>query len=256
MTGGAVEYRDAIGILFCQLGRNVSSFCAQPFLRMVKAISDYMSAALANRKSRFSLVQRPRMWRHWIACMVALQGVDSTWGASSRFETGGGVPLQTAVEEAVLAAESARLLFEFAFATDEVPAPGSFLDSVAFTLQTGNSSSTAILLTMDASGLSIAPSTPGGVTINPAMLLVTPVAFFGSAGDPTMRSAYAVSFDVPAEFLGGANHFYFDLFDNGDSVRSAGYFQNLVVVPEPSLAWLLLAGLTTVAAFKRFRFRK
>src|SRR5688572_24365272 len=105
------------------------------------------------------------------------RGEISVRAADSVLRTGEGGPLQTATVPLIIPGASLfpQLSFEFAFATDETPQAGTFHDSVTFTLQTTNQSSLAILLTLDAFGLQLAPPTPGGVAIPPGSLQANPI---------------------------------------------------------------------------------
>ena len=190
-----------------------------------------------------------------LLCLAFFSVPSRLRAADFVLQTGTGNPLQTVTVPLEMPAINAlpQLRFEIAFATDEIPQAGTFHDSVSFTLQTADESSTALLLTMDAFGLQAAPPNPGGFPIPPGALQIMEIPYFGSAGDPAMRAAYAVLFTAPMQFTEQANNSFFDLFDNLDPVSSVAHLRNVTVVPEPQLAWILLSGLGIMALFQRMR---
>ena len=87
-------------------------------------------------------------------------------------------------------ATSARLSFEFGFATDERPELGAFLDSFSLTLRTTDTVSTSLLLTSDESGVTWAPDSPPALALDPNSLDRNPIPFpsFGSALEKKLSS--------------------------------------------------------------------
>ena len=160
--------------------------------------------------------------------------------------TGEGVPLATVSRNFFVSAETVApiITFAFGFATEETIRPDFFFDSFTGTLQAReNPALTAVLFTIDTSGLLIRPPTPGGIELPPSSLGITPVPF--PALEPVLpsRSAFTMTFAVPNDLRGRELTLFFDLFDNQDSRRSLGWVSEVVMVPEPSAAFLLLAGL-------------
>jgi hypothetical protein len=164
----------------------------------------------------------------------SLQGADP----STVLVTGTGPVLLTTqqVLQIPAAVLSPRLQFDFGFATDEIQTPGTFADSFSITLQNGGTSSTALLLTADVTGVQWTPPNPGGLSLKPGD--VTPHAIPFPAGLATnldLRSAYSVSFDLPPELSGRPVTLFLDLFDNTNRVDSLAFLDHLT----------LFTGLTT-----------
>ena len=188
----------------------------------------------------------------WIGlcfCTFALGGALKTGGESAPeltlLQTGSGTPLITSSEELFIAGfADPRIRFTFGFATDEISEPGAFLDSFTFTLEGGDSASTLLFLTADATGVAWAPSTPGTVPLSPDSITAIPTEY-PPAIEPalTQRYAYQVEALLPEDFAGQAATFRADLFDNLDGTASLGWFAEIAVVPEPraSLVALLAA---------------
>jgi MYXO-CTERM domain-containing protein len=200
-----------------------------------------------------SLSPRARLPRRAIGFIVALVCTCLAGAAESVLRTENASGLQT-VTVPVLTPDASLepfLSFDFAFATSEAAAPGGFLDSVTFSMQGTNPSSLALVLTLDASGLALAPNNPGGLALNPGSVQATAIDYFGSAGDPLNRAAYSIRMNLPAELASQPASFYFDLFNNGDGLHSVGYFRNFAVVPEPGAGWLVVVGLAAAVALRR-----
>ena len=141
-----------------------------------------------------------------------------------------------------------ELFFTFGFATLETVQPGVINDSFSVTIQSADQQFTAVLATVDASGLVLAPPTPGGVVIDPATIKVQPVAY--PTLDPALAGASELadsfSMPMPASFSNGPVKVEFDLFDNGDKNPSQAFYTAPTIaptpVPEPSVLALLAAG--------------
>jgi len=176
-------------------------------------------------------------------------------GTFTFLQTGGGQPLVSQQEVLDTSGIPApELAFDFGFLTDEVPTPGSFLDS--FTVSIGDDvGDVATLLTIDTSGVTWAPVTPGGVPIEDSQILRT--AITPPSQDPVngRGTAYSVTVPLPQQ-LGGTNVTVFlDLFDNQDEVMSAGWSANLRMVntPEPQVAGLMVVALGMFAIRRKER---
>jgi len=157
--------------------------------------------------------------------------------------TGGGQPLVSEVRPLFVEAalQQPRLVFNFGFATDEIPSPGTFQDSFTVTIQDSNHLYIAVYLTADASGVVWAPATPGALVIDPATIDFQAIAYPSLQPVLIQQRAFQVSALIPSQFLGVSISVYFDLFDNLNPQASQAWFSDLRVtaVPEPQ-AWLLL----------------
>jgi hypothetical protein len=138
--------------------------------------------------------------------------------------TGSGQVLVSEVRSVFVDANSLqpRLLFDFGFATQEVPTPGVFLDSYTVTIQTPDQLATALYLTADGQGVDLAPPTPGALVINPQSLTLLPITYPTIQPVLPNQQAFEVSAAIPAEFWGEPVNVYFDLFDNQDANASQG----------------------------------
>lgn len=160
----------------------------------------------------------------------------------STLRTGGG-PLTTATQ--TFAADTLQpgyqLNFAFGFATEERSGPGQFFDSATVTLQDVAGAATVVYLTVDANGVAWAPTTPGGVAINPASFVATPLAYRDTSQPWAYQTAYSMVVPVPSQFAGATVNLHLDLFDNGNALGSLAWISQ---VPEPGCGALgLLAGM-------------
>jgi hypothetical protein len=173
---------------------------------------------------------------------------------AQRLETGSGDALQTVSLQVSVPVPSVApvLSFDVGFATAETPAPGVFLDALTFTLQRADQTQTAVLLTVDAFGLKLAPPSAGAFQVNSDAINATSIAYFGSLSDPAERSAYHVTLDLPGEFA-GAGQLLMDLFDNGDAKKSVGIVANVSIVsaPEPGVLGIVVAGGLLMCLWRR-----
>ncbi len=151
--------------------------------------------------------------------------------------------------------DNLRLQFNFGFGTDETPQGGQLLDSFTVTLQDSRMESTAIYLTIDASGVLWAPPTPGTIGMDPNSISHSPIPFGNVQPSHSSETAYFVDAPIPSQFAGTAATLYFDLFDNGNSSSSLGWFSDVAVVPEPSTAVLGGIGAAILLFFYRLRPR-
>jgi hypothetical protein len=162
--------------------------------------------------------------------------------------TGGGQSLVSEVRSLSIdpSLQQPSLVFNFGFATDEIPSPGTFLDSFTVTLEDVAQRISVVYLTADATGIAWAPPTPGAWSMDPASITHSLISYPSLQPVLTNRIAFQVTAPIPAQFTGSVN-VYFDLFDNLDNQNSQAWFSglSLVGVPEPSV-WalsLLMAGL-------------
>jgi hypothetical protein len=179
----------------------------------------------------------------WLVLLLS-SPIASAQGTLTVLNTGGGQPLVSEVRGLFVDAGSVqpRLLFNFGFATGENPATETFLDSFSVTIQDSNQVVTAVYLTADASGMILAPPSPGAIVIDPATIDTNALAYPSLNPILLNRRAFVVSALIPAQFIGSQINVYFDLFDNLNSIASQGWFSNLRVgaVPEPQAGLLLL----------------
>lgn len=141
--------------------------------------------------------------------------------------------------------------FELGLATQELPLSNTLVDSLTLTLWSGGlGGSPAVLVTVDAFGMSPAPDTPGGVLVEVGLQLaqVPPRVVYGPGLG--VGVAYAGSWTLPESFRDTDLTLSATFFHNGDPVRSAGY---AFIVPEPSVLGLLAAGLGAGVAWGRRR---
>ena len=229
------------------------NFRIRSFLKRTSNLTTTPSQWPGSRRRSSSVIAR------WIALALliylAVPGLFAQ-GTFTALQTGGGQPLVS--DQQVLPTAgliSPQLSFDFGFLTGEVPAPGAFLDSFTVTIQ-DPASDTAVLATVDASGVLWAPVSPGAVMVPPNQIqwqAIPPPSLAPVLGQGV---AYSVLVPIPSSFTGSSVTVYFDLFDNEDAVMSLGWFNNLKVtsVPEPRAALLLALGLV-IAAVRRSRSR-
>ena len=181
----------------------------------------------------------------------------SAQGTFTVVSTGDGQPLISQTRSVTVGPglQDPRLIFELGFATDENVVPGVFFDSFTVTIQDLNALFTAIYLTVDASGFSFAPVTPGTLFIEPASIMTVPVTYPSLQPILAQRTAYRVDAIIPAQFLGRTLNVYFDLFDNLDGTASQAWFTDpqVTAVPEPAAWKFVLFAVTCGWGFRRFK---
>ena len=198
-----------------------------------------------------------RVW-HWLPPLAALLSqpeLSLGQGTIVFHNTGGGQPIVSEVRSIFIDPTSSqpRLVFDFGFATDETPTPGTFLDSFTVTIQNMAQSLSAVYLTADATGVAWAPVTPGALFVDPASISANPIAYPNLQPVLGNRLAFEVTAPVPQQFVGQSVNVFFDLFDNLDPNNSQAWFSSLGLasVPEPQTWTLFPTGLALLWVFKR-----
>lgn len=174
--------------------------------------------------------------------------------AATLLETGSGAELVT-VERRVLLPKVERPLiyFDLGFATEEQLFPQSFYDSLSVSLRNADGGTYSFLLTADISGVTWAPTTPGGFQLNQDGIVRERIDFPVSGIDLPNQFAYRVGFAVPDPFMGESLDVIFDLFDNQNAFRSVGYVSDLTVIPEPRTWVIFVFGLAALGIVYRKR---
>jgi hypothetical protein len=192
-----------------------------------------------------------------VAVVIWLAGATLALAQGSMvvLRTGGGIPLLSTNASLTVPfpAPDPRLQFDFGFSTDEVFAPGQFFDSFTVTLQDTGAVQTAILLVADASGLVIAPPTPGTILIDPSSIMNAPIPFPSLQPVLASKMAFTVIASIPPQLAQLQQlNVYFDLADNLDAVASLGWFDNVsIIVPEPAAAFLIVLGSFILIVIRR-----
>jgi hypothetical protein len=158
----------------------------------------------------------------------------------SILSTGSGNPLSTVQQELMIPSElrGAWLGFEFGFATDEQPTAGMIPDAATLTLQDLGGAHTAIYFTVDAHGVSWAPSALGAVFVVENAIMRQEIPFPDLSPQLAHQVAYRVSAPLPEDFEGTLVQAYLDLFDNQDLHPSLAWISRIEVIPEPEV-WRL-----------------
>lgn len=201
-------------------------------------------------EAAFGLVRRcPRISSLGVFILVFLAGAGAlrAQGTVSVLETGGGEPL---VSDQVVLQTDGQLLavvqFDFGFVTDQIPSPGTFLDSITVSIQDA-AGNLGVISTTDASGTVWEPSSPGAATLSPSAVQFQSISPTGVSPINGAGVAYQVDFTPGPQFSGTAFTLDFDLFDNMDSSTYAdAWFGNVEVVSVPEPSSLVLACLPAV----------
>lgn len=146
----------------------------------------------------------------------------------------------------------ARARFEMGFSTSESAGPGLH-DSVTATLTTLGDTPVAVLATIDLTGITLAPTSPGALTVNAAGITLAPVASrFAVVSGDTFSVAYSIDLPVPAGLDGSNLKLVVDFVDVGDPGGSKAWFfvRSAVAVPEAK-SWWLLGTLPAWACWRR-----
>ncbi len=160
---------------------------------------------------------------------VLLRGQDGITqeGPWTVFRTGGGETLLSTnfVFEVPPLSAVPTLRFDFGFATTEPDSPGTFYDAFSVTLETLDRSASALLLTVDRTGVQWAPAYPGGLTLDPAAVQHADSAFANLSPTLELTNAYAysVTLELPAALTGQSATLFLDLFDNANTYASLAY---------------------------------
>jgi hypothetical protein len=176
-------------------------------------------------------------------------------GTLNLVQTGGGQPVVSRQETLLVGGiTSPELLFNFGFVTQEVVVPNTLLDSFTVTVQNPATSTSAVLVTIDAGGPVWAPSSPGNLTLSDSEILrqgIPPPSLPPVLGRGV---AFSVAVPLPSVLIGPTLNVSFDLFDNQNSLMSLGWYDGLEVassVPEPQIWELLALGVTLLAILRR-----
>lgn len=175
-------------------------------------------------------------------------------GRPATLETGG--PVLKSLELPSVALGGGRFEFRVGFETDERPAPKFLADSFTISLTGSALEEVITVATLDAFGLSIAPSNPGGrflplsaIRLEQAPLLAQPR--FSNA------VSYRITIDVPEPLQGRYQTVALDLFDNQNGVGSRGLMAGPAeVIPEPGTMPLLGLGVAALALVAGRRVRR
>lgn len=154
----------------------------------------------------------------------------------------------------IINSDRSFLRFQIAYSTDEEVVPGAFLDSATASLQAVNDlSAVLILATLDRTGAIWAPESPGAISIDPNSIQRSAISV--PALQPVLlhSSAFEVTVQIPEALQNRELNFFFDLFDNGDPLRSLGALGEITVVPEPSVIGLGLVALASVCLMRACR---
>lgn len=170
-------------------------------------------------------------------------------------QTGAGGPLITGTQSFFMPGAPAAQQIQIAigFSTDESLVPETFFDSLTLTLQDDVTSLTAVFFTIDRSGSFWAPTTPGGIAIDPDSIGRDPIPFPDLAPDYAFKVAYYLTLPIPAPMTGRQLTLYLDLFDNQNTAGSLGWMSQVTVVPEPSAMALIALGFALIARLRSKR---
>jgi hypothetical protein len=169
------------------------------------------------------------------------------------FQTGGDV-LQSHESSAVttIGASGSEFHFLVGFETEEIPAVGSFFDSLTVSLRGSGGLPSVTVATVDAFGITPAPSAPGGLPLD-----LTSVSYFAAPELVVPTLAHVQTYDVtvvlPQELAKEplVLTVVLDFFDNQNGVVSKAYVALPTAVPEPGTWVLLGTGLAALVWARR-----
>ena len=211
-----------------------------------------------------------RRWKGWGAFFKTAGLFATIWnviaGGASLYAQGTITPLQTGSGQALVSQQEVlqlagtvnpTLVFDLGFVTDEIPVPSAFLDSFTVTLQDTLESVTAVLATLDASGVVWAPPSPGALVLPDSQIQRQAIPPSSLAPVNGRGTAFAVHMAVPAQFTGATVVVSFDLFDNQNQAMSLGWYSSLqlISVPEPQVWSLIGLGCLVWRLSKKYRNR-
>lgn len=187
----------------------------------------------------------------WLSCQVGLGSLSlllaqpgvTQEGPLTVLRTGGELPLVTSSNAFEVPDQSTlpRLRFDFGFATDEPDAVGTFFDAFSVTLQSGDGTATALLLTADRTGAEWAPPNTGGLSLEAGQVKHTESVFANVSPDLSLKTAFSVTYTLAAELAGRLVNLFFDLFDNLNAAVSLAYVRDVRIETSGSGPWLYSA---------------
>lgn len=148
-------------------------------------------------------------------------------------------------------AEGSFFDFKIGFETMETALPSTILDSISISIYLDDPRRTALIGTLDATGLAVAPANPGGIFLAPESISFTL--------EPSRPDALPTHFDLsgrmelPDEFTGRQVNAIVDFFNNQSQGQSLGY-ATFATIPEPAVWQLfLLSGACCLAVRRKGR---
>lgn len=143
-----------------------------------------------------------------------------------------------------------RLRYQVGFGTHEVSTTGFLYDSLTVSIARADGPGSAILVTADVFGLTVAPLQPGGLLSGGGISVAELSVDLPELSGFPVAFAYQVDVDIPPALRDFPLLTTFDFFNNGDLALSRGF---AMVVPEPSEWALLLTGLAVLAGTRQRR---
>jgi hypothetical protein len=142
-----------------------------------------------------------------------------------------------------------KFQYEIGVGTSEQAAIGELFDSLTVSLSQFDGTQSAILVTGDVFGITIAPLSPTGLLAGGAVSAQQSFADTVLLRDAPLTYAFTLEVSLPPALIGRDLRTSFDFFNNGDSSPTAAY---AMVVPEPSACALaMFGGAICVWAFAR-----
>jgi hypothetical protein len=169
----------------------------------------------------------------FIQCSIILAGVGSAYGqARPVIMEASALEALTTIEVRLDLAPSGQVLsFDFGFGSNEGLGGDGFLDALSVTLQSADRSATALLLTLDVGGLTLAPTNPGGLSLSREAFQLTEITEPSLLAGFGYRVGYHVSVALPS--MGVANSLFFDFFSNQNAIGSQAFFRDVQLAPPP-----------------------